>query len=536
MPTEVKPPATRAGRTVTEHAQPRAEHASDSTEPFGHGMTGLQPQRPVPTPVAPSADGDALHHVAMASELAASRWLSAKAFLLRWALWLLQIGVALGAGYWIATVVATPDARIALGVHEAKVLPDSTVTVTTAPVTARKVERSISAVGNLHGYDEVTLKNKISGRVLKIHHDFADRVQPGELLMKIDPTDAQLAVEQSKRSLNSELARWGFQDVPGADADLTQLPTVVSARLRSEWSRSQLSRLTALSGRGSVSAEEIEEARTNAMVAESDYANQLQLARAGVATAQLKKADLDIAEQQLVETQIYVPLREDADKLPDVHYTITDRFVTEGAWLPAGAELFRLVIDDTLKLRLTIPEKHASGVLVGQRVEVSTLSSTEPVLGSVTRIGPAVDPTNRTFQVEAEIPNPNGVLKTGGFAKANVVTNSADTTQTVPLMALVSFAGVHKLFVVDGDIVKEVHVKLGEQTSEWVEILEPRLSESVHVVTSGQSKLSDGATIALRNNASDDGAASDSARAASVQTTDSTHSTDPSPRGAGEPQ
>ncbi len=99
--------------------------------------------------------------------------------------------------------------------------------------------------------------------------------------------------------------------------------------------------------------------------------------------------------------------------------------VTPGAWLAAGAELYQLVIDETLKLRLTVPEKHATKVKVGQRVEVSTMAEHMAAVGVVTRISPAVDPSTRTFQVEAEVPNPEGTLKTGGFAKARIVYSDA---------------------------------------------------------------------------------------------------------------
>lgn len=421
-------------------------------------------------------------------------------------LWMAQISIALGVGYWLAITRGTPDTRIELPADltvSSAARPGAAVPVTTAPAVHRKVERAIEAVGNLHGYDELTLKTKVSGRVAKILHDFADRVKPGELLLEIDRVDAQLAVEQAKRSLNTELAKWGFQIVPKADADLSQLPTVVSAKLRADWSKSQHSRLVALQNRGSASAEELEQAKTNAMVAESDYQNQLLLARSGAATAQLKKAELDIAEQQLRETSIYVPEREVIDGVSARQYTITDRYITEGAWLAVGSDVFRLVIDDTLKLRLPIPEKHATQGQVGQKVEVSTLTAGEPAIGHIVRIGPSVDQQTRTFQIEVEVPNADSTLKTGGFAKARVIVDDASVAETVPVSALVTFAGVHKVFVIEDDHVTEVQVKLGQQTAEWVEIVEPPLPPDAVVVVSGQSQLADGSLVRVREPQSD---------------------------------
>lgn len=417
-----------------------------------------------------------------------------RTFGLRSLFWLMQIAAALAAGFWLAKQSNGPDHRIELATAPVNI-NNTAVPITVDRLTVRDIERSIEAVGNLHGYDELTLKSKVSGRVAKIHHDFADKVKPGELLLEIDPTDAALAVEQSKRSLNSELAKWGFKEVPNDKIDLSKLPTVTAARLKADWTKSQLDRLKTLQSRGSVIAEEIEQAKTNQLVAESDYNSQLLMARAGAATAQLKKAELDIAEQQLSETKVFLPIRREA---PDeLRYTITDRYVSQGAWLAANTDLFRLVVDETLKLRLTITEKYASDVKIGQRVEVDTISQSAPVAGIVTRIGPAVDPLTRTFQLEAEVPNQDGGLKTGGFAKARVLIAST-TAQTVPVAALVTFAGVHKIFVVSGERVKEVQVTLGQQTSQWVEIVQPQLPADSVVVTSGQSKLADGSEIRMR--------------------------------------
>ncbi len=134
--------------------------------------------------------------------------------------WLMQIATALAAGFWLAKQSNGPDHRIELSVAPSSA-NNTAVPVTVDQLVVRNIERSIEAVGNLHGYDELTLKTKVSGRVAKIHHDFADKVKPGELLLEIDPTDAVLAVEQSQRSLNSELAKWGFKEVPDDKIDLT---------------------------------------------------------------------------------------------------------------------------------------------------------------------------------------------------------------------------------------------------------------------------------------------------------------------------
>ena len=71
-------------------------------------------------------------------------------------------------------------------------------------------------------------------------------------------------------------------------------------------------------------------------------------------------------------------------------------------------------------------------------------------------------------------------------------------TTTIPLTGLYSFAGLHKLFLVDQGTAREVQVRLGEQSREWVEISSPELRLDSLVVTSGQRLLSDGMPISIR--------------------------------------
>ena len=69
---------------------------------------------------------------------------------------------------------------------------------------------------------------------------------------------------------------------------------------------------------------------------------------------------------------------------------------------------------------------------------------------------------------------------------------------TVPLASLYSSAGINKVFLVDGDKAREIQVVLGEQSKDWVEILEPAIPPTSRVITSGQRMLSDDAPIVLR--------------------------------------
>jgi len=100
--------------------------------------------------------------------------------------------------------------------------------------------------------------------------------------------------------------------------------------------------------------------------------------------------------------------------------------------------------------------------------------------------------------VEIEVPNPDAELKSGSFAKANIQTRIDAAAVTVPLKAVVTFAGITKLFVVENGKAKEVQVTLGVQSTDWVEVRTPALPAGARVVTSGQTALADGTPIEVR--------------------------------------
>ncbi len=105
------------------------------------------------------------------------------------------------------------------------------VSVTVASVQMRPVQRRVSVVGSLHGFERITITPKVEGRVQTLYFDVGDRVSPGKTLLELDSTDYQLSVEEARQSLNQELSRLDLTQPPSDEFDVEQLPAVESARL-----------------------------------------------------------------------------------------------------------------------------------------------------------------------------------------------------------------------------------------------------------------------------------------------------------------
>jgi RND family efflux transporter MFP subunit len=359
-----------------------------------------------------------------------------------------------------------------------------------APVTYRPVKRTIEAAGTLYGCEEVSICATAEGRVVRLRHDVADHVRPGEELLEVDPIDYELAVRQADKALLVELAKLGLQAPPLASFDLKQLPMVVEAKVKSDNCKSHFERSQLLFVHKAVTEEELLDKQVEYRMAEAEYENQVSLAKAELATIQEKQEMLAIAEQRLADTIVKAPAA--ADAVPDARdavYAVSKRSVIEGSYVHPGAEIYRLVIDSTLELRVAVPDSRSSEIRSGQSVQVSVAGAPRAFAGAVMRIGPTVDPATRTCEVEVQVPNADGMLKVGGIATATILTHVDRDAATVPSDAPLTSDGVTKLLLADGEHFKPVAVTLGAKSTDWVEVLRPALPRGTRVVTNGQLAL-----------------------------------------------
>lgn len=414
------------------------------------------------------------------------------------------------------------------------------VAVSVGPITLRPVQRTVGAVGSFYGYDEVTVMAEVTGRVAAVYHDVGDLVEPGEDLLKIDPTDYQLVVEETRRALELDAARIGIdqgiralldKDGPALEAacariglalppdhgfdpekvlsgfDINYLPTVVRAEKQMANAKDRLDRAKELRDRRSISQEEFDERATTFEVAQTNWLQAKFDAAAVVAGIRHRLVLLKIANRKLELTTVKVPMPTERERMPaKVQYAVVDRKVTEGEMLKdaAGASTatFELVMDGVLKLKADVPERFAAEVQPGQKAEVRVDAYPDRVFpGEVIRINPMIDRTNRTFQVEVYVDNPTRELKAGGFAKVAILTHVDPQAWTVPEAAIVSFAGSTKLFVVRDGLAHVVPVAKGLEGPGWVELIRsfsPDLRLDDQVITSGQANLAEGVAVRVR--------------------------------------
>lgn len=396
------------------------------------------------------------------------------------------------------------------------------VAVTVEPVTLRPIRRTVSTVGSLWGHDEVEITPKVEGRVLRVHRDIGDVVQPGDMLLELDPTDYQLAVEEARRALELELAKLGMKELPSGTVNIANLPMVVKAAAQETNAASRRDRTRRLAGAGS--AEDRELADTEYAVARANHNQAILEAETTLAAARHRQASLQTALQRLADTKVIVPVAATAPKsnivqastgshpaIATVEYVVCHRDVAEGEMVrPLAASappMFRLVIDRPLKLKATIPERHRGDLKIGQDAELTVEAYPgKQFYARVARVNPAVDRSSRTFEVEIAVPNQDRQLSPGSFARVSIQVRTDPAARTVPEEALLTYAGVTKIFIVQNGKAREVLVRPGLTTDEqkngtrrtWIEV-EGDIPAKAQVVTSGHSQLADGTAVRVKS-------------------------------------
>lgn len=366
------------------------------------------------------------------------------------------------------------------------------VEVRLAPVVVAGLDRTIDVTGTLLGEEETTISAKVPGRVEAIAADLGDGALPGAVLARIEKRDYELALEERRTAVGAELARIGLTEAPAEPFDLSAVPSVARARSQAENAEARFRRAESLFAEDPpvISAQEHNDARTAWDVARGGAEVELLTARAVLAQARALDAQADAAAQRLADTTIRAPGRE-GDAAP--RYRVAQRLASIGEYVREGTPLFRLVAGDVIRFRASVPERFAGRVKPGQPARVWVEAQADAAQGTVARLAPSIDPLSRTFLVEIAVPNREGRLKPGAFARGAIVTHRDEGVTLVPEAAIVTFAGVHRVFSVRDDKAVEHRVKLGDRWNGAVEIVGGL--EASAVVVSGAAGLAGGSAV-----------------------------------------
>lgn len=325
---------------------------------------------------------------------------------------------------------------------------------------ARRLALTVTAPGALAADEQATLSFKVAGRVSEIKIDLGSRVTKGQVIARLETTEFKVRLQQAEAALQQARVRLGLPpqgDDDSIDAENTSLARQARAIL--EEAKSNRERTTQLVSQGIQSKAELDRVESAFKVADSRYQDAIEEVRNRQAVLLQRRSELAIAQQQLVEATLYAPF----------DGAVRERTASLGEYLNAGAPLATIVRLHPLRLRVEVPEREAQGIRIGQPARIIVEGDDRSAnSGHVARLSPAFQEQSRTLIIEAEVDNQQGRLRPGSFAKAEIHTTATSDVVMVPAAAVVTFAGIQKVFLAKDGKAMEKTVVVGRRENDWV--------------------------------------------------------------------
>ncbi|MGR5062186.1 efflux RND transporter periplasmic adaptor subunit [Photobacterium sp. DNB22_13_2] len=173
----------------------------------------------------------------------------------------------------------------------------SAQTFRTEQATIGNVSNRVSATGSLTAVNDVVVGAQLSGQIIKIHADFNDPVEEGQLLAEIDPEYFAAKVAQTQ----------ALRDKGAADIDAQQL-MIERAKLNYQRSVRELARSRTLYKNKSISEDALDVIETNSQMSKLDWQQSISQLSILKATHAANEASLQQAQIDLDRTRIVAPI------------------------------------------------------------------------------------------------------------------------------------------------------------------------------------------------------------------------------------
>ncbi|MEN6319851.1 MAG: efflux RND transporter periplasmic adaptor subunit [Syntrophaceae bacterium] len=332
------------------------------------------------------------------------------------------------------------------GKNEAKAPEEKVMNVKVWTVEKKSLRPYVETIGTLKPYEEVIIGSEVDGIMKSLRVNEGSPVSKGMVLCEINDTDYRLEVRRAEAALRQ------------AAASL--------ANAKQEYERK-----AALYKEELVTKQQFDDVSARLALAEGE------MDRA--------RASLSLAKEKLTKTKIYSPLQG----------AVREKKVSAGDYVRNGSQLLWIVKADPIKLIFSVPEKDVGKLKSGQDVMFTVDSFPgKEFTGRVSTIYPSLEERTRTLQVEAIVPNHDGRLKPGLFAKVTLYTAEVKDIVVVPITAIMYEDSRMKVFTAEGDRAKEKLVKIGGKYGEYMEVLEGLQMGEIIVVV-GQNNLAEGVKI-----------------------------------------
>lgn len=319
----------------------------------------------------------------------------------------------------------------------------------------RELRVAISITGTLAPRNWTTVKSKVAGELKTILVREGESVRNGQVLARIDTQDAQARLDEKIADLAAARAQLALAD------------------------KNRVNNL-ALLKQNFISQNAFDNVSSNYQVSD----------------ARLKaiEAQVALARKALADTVVTAPQAG----------IISQRHAQAGEKLPIDGKILTLVDLAEMEVEAAVPAGDIPSIRVGQEVSFHVEGFGErDFIGRIDRINPATQTGSRSILVYAMLPNRDGTLKGGMFARGSVTLSRVAQALVVPITALQEASGKAQVFAIVGGRLELRPVKLGLRNEDegLVQILDG-LDAQARIVRANLGALKPGTpvkVVAARN-------------------------------------
>lgn len=373
----------------------------------------------------------------------------------------------------------------------------------------------LTVSGYVVAHHKIDVGAKVMGRVAWIGVEKGDKVQQGQVLVRLEDQEFRAQVKQAEANQAAAQARLDQLNTGSRPQEkLKDKAGVLQAEANLQNAEAEYERAAKLYQEGIVSKSDLDRAlaqrdTARALVQAARQSSEMtnlgprtEEIRAAAAQVQQMKAALDYARTQLASTEIKAP----------VSGTVLQRIVERGemvspsAFGDAGARtsVVSLADLDDLQIELDISQQDFARLRMNQRAEI--LPEAFPNLkytGFIAEIAPEANRAKATVQVKVKVENPNEQLRPEMNVRVNFLGEATPAATSVAKRVLVSRAAVvHRdgsdfVFVIKGTRVEQRVIRLGQEAGEFYSVTDG-LSGGESTAVAGVDKLRDGDRVRIQ--------------------------------------
>jgi len=357
----------------------------------------------------------------------------------------------------VAVLVLVAGSLVGLRMSQATKDPpkkDEKVTLQFTPadiamVEMRELQRTLSLSGSLSPVVQATVRSKVPGEVQKVLVREGDRVAEGQVIATIDTADLKAKLDTQAALLEESRAKETL------------------ARKNRENNQQLL--------------------RQN-FISQNAFDTTVSNYEAAAASAKSSEAQLRMAEKAMQDAVVRSPFAG----------VVSRRMVNVGEKVTVDSQMFTIVDLGKMEVEAPAPAAEIPGVKVGQVAQMRVDGFGERVFeGRIERINPAADPGSRSITLYVSVPNRDGSLKGGMFAKGQLILDKSAPAPVVPAGAVREEAGQNYVFTIEDGKVARRAVTLGLREEGLVEI-KSGLEKGVPVVRARIGDLKPGVPAVLK--------------------------------------